>query len=155
MSLVRPATPADIPELLRHREMLFDSLGLDLDRSGWRAATLRTYQETLGSDDMAVFVVDGDDCLAASGVGLIDRRLPGPQTPNGRWGHISGMVTDPAYRRQGHARAIMVELLGWFRDREVARIELHGSKDGTPLYRQFGFAEHPIATALTWWSTHP
>lgn len=152
MSLVRPATSADIPELLRHREMLFDSLGTNPGRSGWREATVRAYQENLGSDTMAVFVVDGDGCLAASGVGMIDRRLPGPETPNGRWGHISAMVTDPEHRRQGHARAIMVELLGWFRDNEVARIELHGSKDGTALYRQFGFQEHPFATALTWWA---
>ncbi|MGI8328376.1 GNAT family N-acetyltransferase [Actinomadura scrupuli] len=94
-------------------------------------------------------VGDGRAGLAASGVGVIDQRLPGPRTPNGRWGHISGMVTDPGHRRQGHARAIMTELLAWFHAHEVRRIDLHASPDGEALYRALGFTEHH-GTALTW-----
>jgi hypothetical protein len=30
--------------------------------------------------------------------------MPSPENPTGHWGYISGMVTDPACRRQGHAR---------------------------------------------------
>ncbi|MGW3569851.1 GNAT family N-acetyltransferase [Streptomyces sp. NPDC000941] len=41
-----------------------------------------------------------------------------------------GVVTDPAYRRRGHSRAIMRGLLAWFRERGVARVDLHASAEG-------------------------
>jgi GNAT superfamily N-acetyltransferase len=166
MSTVRPATIDDVPELVRHRELLFTAMGRDMSGPAeWRDATVHTLKEALGGDSMAVFVVDGEvdgqvdgqgngqgngrPGLAASGIGVIDRRLPGPETPNGRWGHISGMVTDPRHRRKGHARAIMTELLAWFYAHEVRRIEMNATPDGDALYREFGFTEHH-ATALTW-----
>jgi GNAT superfamily N-acetyltransferase len=154
VSLVRPAVPDDIPELIRHRELLFTALGRDTGRAEWREAVARVYADLLGRDTTSVLVIESPDGdrIAASGVGQIDQRLPGPETPNGLWGHVSNMVTDPAHRRRGHARAILLELLAWFQDREVHRIDLHGSRDGTPLYRQFGFTEHPGAVALTRWA---
>lgn len=64
-------------------------------------------------------------------------------------GQVFGVVTDPAHRRRGHSRAIMNGLLDWFSDREVARVDLHASTDGEPLYRALGFVDHP-EPALYW-----
>jgi ribosomal protein S18 acetylase RimI-like enzyme len=150
MNAVRPAIPDDIPELLRHRELLFTAMGRGTSGpSEWREAAARDFKERLADQTMAAFVVDGPAGLAASGVGSLDRRIPSPENPTGHWGYISGMVTDPACRRQGHARAIMTELLAWFGLRDVRRIQLSATADGEALYRHFGFQEHP-ATVLTW-----
>jgi GNAT superfamily N-acetyltransferase len=158
---VRAATIDDIPELVRLRTLLFERMERDLGPApapappsaagdGWREACAAELRARFADGTMGVFVVDGGDGrLAACGVGLIDRRLPGPYTPTGRWGHIAGMVTDPAHRRHGHARAIMTELMGWFADRGIARVELHAASDAAALYRSFGFAEH-VVPALTW-----
>jgi GNAT superfamily N-acetyltransferase len=160
-SRVRAATTDDIPELVRLRALLFERMERDLgpappafadgmDGTGWHAACAAEFRARFADGTMGVFVVDGGDGrLAACGIGLLDRRIPGPYTPTGRWGHISGMVTDPAHRRRGHARAIMAELMRWFAGHGIGRVELHATSDAEKLYRSFGFAEH-VEPALTW-----
>ncbi|MEU8178984.1 GNAT family N-acetyltransferase [Microbispora hainanensis] len=58
-------------------------------------------------------------------------------------GHVIGMVTDPAYRRRGHSRVIMLGLLDWFRARDAVRVDLTSSREAEPPYRQLGFSDHP------------
>ncbi|MDN3024023.1 GNAT family N-acetyltransferase [Streptomyces sp. S.PB5] len=156
---VRQAGEYDLVELLRLRAMLFDHLGGDFFTAapaddGWLDALAVVLKEQLTADDVRVLVVDGDSDgdgggLAACGIGTIEQRLPGPHLHNGRIGQVLGVVTDPAHRRRGHSRAIMEGLLDWFRDREVARVDLHASAEGEPLYRQLGFDDHPDP-ALYW-----
>ncbi|MER0245898.1 GNAT family N-acetyltransferase, partial [Streptomyces sp. HSW2009] len=67
----------------------------------------------------------------------------------GRVGTVLGVITDPVHRRRGHSRAIMTGLLDWFAGRDVARVDLHASAEGEPLYRALGFADHPDP-ALYW-----
>jgi ribosomal protein S18 acetylase RimI-like enzyme len=95
---------------------------------------------------MRILVVDGDPGLAACGIGVIDQRLPGPYNPAGRVGHVFGVVTDPAHRGRGHARAVMEGLLAWFEAAGLRRVDLNASPDGMPLYRKLGFADHPDPT---------
>jgi ribosomal protein S18 acetylase RimI-like enzyme len=147
MTRVRQAVADDIPELVRLRALLFETLGESSD--GWQDALAQVLKDELTGDTMRILVVDGDGGLAACGVGIIERRLPGPRLPNGRLGQVINVVTDPAHRRRGHSRAIMNELLGWFAEREVARVDLHASVDGEPLYRALGFVDHP-EPALYW-----
>ncbi|GAB3889334.1 hypothetical protein GCM10029964_058720 [Kibdelosporangium lantanae] len=143
MTLVRPATHNDIPELVRLRALLFDSLDSDHFVHGdWKTALATVLHEHLDSPTMRILVVDGDDGLAACGVGTIERRLPGPRLPNGRLGQVFGVVTDPTYRRRGHSRAVMRGLLDWFRSQGVGRVDLNASKEGEPLYRDLGFVDH-------------
>ncbi|MGW7267478.1 GNAT family N-acetyltransferase [Streptomyces sp. NPDC054842] len=148
MSLVRQAAADDVPELVRLRALLFETLGGDFFNSpsaegDWQPALAAVLEEQVSAKDVRILVVRGDDGLAACGIGTIEQRLPGPHLRNGRIGHVIGVVTDPAHRRRGHSRAIMRGLLGWFREREVARVDLYASRDGEPLYRALGFTDHP------------
>jgi GNAT superfamily N-acetyltransferase len=52
---------------------------------------------------------------------------------------VFNVATDPGFRRRGYSRACMEALLGWYRQRGVARIDLRASPDGEPLYRALGF----------------
>jgi ribosomal protein S18 acetylase RimI-like enzyme len=149
MSGVREAAADDVAELVRLRAMLFDAIGAAAE-NGWRESLAGVLAEQLTAEGMRILVVDGDEGLAACGVGSIEQRLPSPRAHNGRVGQVYGVVTDPAYRRRGHSRAIMVGLLGWFREREVARVDLHASRDGEPLYRSLGFVDHP-EPGMFWW----
>jgi len=153
--VVRVATDQDVAELVRLRELLFVSMGRGADLSPeWRLACARTFEERLADGTLRAFVVDGDAGLAACAVGLVDRRLPGPGTVNGLWGHVSGVVTDPGYRRRGYARLLTVALLDWFQERGIKRVELHATKEAEPLYRELGFAERKDP-ALTWLAPGP
>ena len=157
MSRVRQAVEGDVAELVRLRALLFETLGGDFfnpssANDDWRDALVAVLKEQLACDTVRILVVDGDGVdggLAACGVGATEQRLPGPHLRNGRIGHVIGVVTDPAYRRRGHSRAVMLGLLDWFREHEVARVDLHASADGEPLYRELGFVDHPDP-ALCW-----
>ncbi|MFB7208971.1 GNAT family N-acetyltransferase [Streptomyces sp. NPDC056255] len=153
---VRQAVESDIAELVRLRAMLFDDLGGDFfdPASGgddWLQSLAVVLKEQLsagagaacGTDAVRILVVDGGSGLAACGIGTIEQRLPGPHLRNGRIGQVIGVVTDPGYRRRGHSRSIMRGLLDWFRERDVARVDLYASPEGEPLYRELGFTEHP------------
>ncbi|MEZ7131862.1 GNAT family N-acetyltransferase [Nonomuraea sp. AD125B] len=151
---VRQASEDDIAELVRLRALLFEDLGGDFFNPSsagddWRGALAAVLKEKLARDDARILVVDGDDGLAACGIGTVEQWFPGPHSRNGRIGHVIGVVTDPAYRRRGHSRAIMLGLLDWFREREVVRVDLYASREGEPLYRKLGFFDHPDP-ALCW-----
>ncbi|GLX99067.1 GNAT family N-acetyltransferase [Herbidospora sp. NBRC 101105] len=146
--MVRTATRHDIPELVRLRALLFDDLGGEFfspadPADDWRAALARVFGRKLAEPDCRILVVDADTGLAACGIGTVEQWFPGPHSRNGRIGHVIGMVTDPAHRRRGHSRAIMLGLLGWFRERDAVRVDLTASRQAEPLYRDLGFADHP------------
>ncbi|KUN20189.1 acetyltransferase [Streptomyces antibioticus] len=152
---VRPAGQYDLVELLRLRALLFDELADTFFNSasgedGWLDALAVVLTEQLTSDSVRILVVDGEGGrLAACGIGVVEQRLPGPHLLNGRIGQVVGVVTDPAHRRRGHSRAIMRELLDWFRERGVSRVDLYASAEGEPLYRDLGFTDLPDP-ALYW-----
>ncbi|MER5852598.1 GNAT family N-acetyltransferase [Streptomyces sp. NPDC002012] len=148
MLRVRQAVEDDVTELVRLRALLFETLGGDFFNPAsadddWQHTLAAVLKEQLAADAVRILVVDGNNGLAACGIGTIEQRLPGPHLRNGRIGHVIGVVTDPAERRRGHSRTIMQSLLDWFREREVARVDLYASSDGEPLYRTLGFVDHP------------
>lgn len=150
MSVIRVATEADIPELVRLRELLFTGLGGEWGAlpagDGWREGCAAELARQVGGDAMRILVIDAEAGLAACGMGVVDQRLPSPYNPGGRVGHVFGVVTDPAHRGRGHARAIMEGLLAWFGDSGARRVDLNASPDGMSLYRKLGFADHPDPT---------
>ncbi|GAA3095033.1 GNAT family N-acetyltransferase [Streptosporangium carneum] len=150
---VRHAVSEDIPELVRLRQILADRMAMDGSypvESRWHEAYAESLGERIGSQDTAVYVVDAPEGgLAACGIGLIFDRFPGPSLPDGRYGYIQGMTTDPAHRRRGHGRAIMVTLMGWYRGLDIRRVDLHATSEAEPLYRELGFADDGYPS-LTW-----
>ena len=144
---VRDATPADIPDLVELRGMLFAHLapgwGPPTAGAGWQEACAAAFAAQLASDQMRVLVIDGDGEVAGCGLGVVDQRLPSPYNASGLVGHVFGIVTRPGYRERGYARAIVTALLGWFDGRGLTRVDLNASADGQSLYRSLGFAAHP------------
>lgn len=144
MISVRPATKDDIPELIRLRVLLFQSLGPVTADDDWHAAFADVLTEQLDTHTMRLLVVDAEHGLAACGVGTIEQSLPGPDVADGRIGRISGVVTDPAYRGRGYGHTITLGLLDWFRDRAVTRVDLLATRDAEHLYRSLGFVDQPM-----------
>jgi GNAT superfamily N-acetyltransferase len=140
---------------------MFASMGWDptspgLDGSGWWA-TVRDRIAEHRPAELAVFVVDvpgspprsGEvPSLAACGAGTVVRRLPSPRAPDGRAGYVQWMSTDPAWQRQGFARAVLRRLVAWYDALGVGNVELHATEAGAVLYRSEGFWEGTGAVAL-------
>ena len=83
-----------------------------------------------------------------AGAGVQTRRaLPFPRLrPDGRedvaFGRqaiVLNVYTEPAFRRQGLARALMHEVLAWARTTHLESLVLHAAPDGRPLYEELGF----------------
>ena len=87
--------------------------------------------------------------LAASGIGLVRRELPGPLWLDGRVGYVLSVCTDEAFRGRGYATAIMSSLLEWFRGEGIRKVDLHASPFGIEIYRRLGFVE-PVNPELSW-----
>jgi len=110
----------------------------------WRSTAEDWYvQRIRGRRDWTCLVIGGNpgQRLHAAGMAWITHHLPSPHWPDGRRGYIDGMITDHPARRQGHARAILDELLAWLRGQGIDFIELNASEAGAPLYTAAGFAQ--------------
>jgi GNAT superfamily N-acetyltransferase len=139
----RGATPADIPELVRLGEIMLVSTGGSVD-AAWRRDAAAFLAANLQRADLAIFVVDDEHQpgrLAACGAGWLDMRLPGPLNAGGYLGHVQWMVTDPAHRRRGLARAVFSSLLDWFEAHGARMVDLHATPDAAGLYRSYGLSE--------------
>ena len=88
---------------------------------------------------MAAYVVESDGGVVSCGVGMVAPRLPGPRTPDGRYGYVQSIATDPDYRGRGYARAVFGALVEWFEAQGVTSVGLHATPAGAPLYESFGF----------------
>jgi GNAT superfamily N-acetyltransferase len=153
---IRPATDADIPELIRLRQVMFDGLeGRDHEPAGdwWHAACAAYLRGGFARGAVVAFVAQPDDGngagngLIGCGVGILEQRLPGHG--NGLYGYIQSMATDPEWRGRGLAGGVVDALLAWFRGQGVRSVDLHASRQGEPVYRARGFTES-IYAALRW-----
>jgi len=61
---------------------------------------------------------------------------------------VVNVYTEPAFRRSGLARALMLVLMEWARSQGFDRVLLHASDEGRPLYASLGF----IATNEMRWT---
>ena len=141
---IRTATLADIPDLVRLRRLMFESMGYnDRDTLDASDEAVRAYlRRAIPSGEFHgwLAVTPGGEAIGSGGA-VIDRRPPGPSNLTGEAGYIMNICTVPAHRRRGIARRMMETIVAWLQERGITRITLHASDMGRPLYRQLGFSE--------------
>lgn len=152
---IRRAGPADASELTRLREVMFASSPPARVGDDWQLDCTRALTHKLAHERdtfVAVVAEDADRAgqLLACGVGWVDLHLPSPGNRTGARGHIANVSTDPAARRRGLARAVMVELMAFFAERGIGRVELFATAMGEGVYRSIGFTDRPSGRALSW-----
>ena len=143
---IRPATPADIPDLVRLRRVMFEGMGWDdasydseqLAAAEAASAAYMTTAIPAGRFYGWVAVTPAGEVVSTGGV-IIDQHLPTPSNLSGKIGYILNVATDPGYRRQGIARRIMQAMLAWLAEQDIRRAALHASEQGRPLYESLGF----------------
>jgi ribosomal protein S18 acetylase RimI-like enzyme len=117
----------------------------------WQERARQTLWERLADPDgpLAGYVVanpDRPDALAACVVGVVESRLSSPTNLTGEVGYVFNVATDPEHRRRGYARICMQALVGWFRERGVASVDLRATAEAEPLYRALGFVRSGAPT---------
>jgi ribosomal protein S18 acetylase RimI-like enzyme len=142
--IVRQATMADIPDLVRLRRVMFESMGFDdpaqLAAADTAAAAYFTRAIPVGEFNGWLAVTSADVAVGSGGV-VIDRHPPGPNNLSGQIGYIMNLVTIPSHRRRGIARCMMQAMLKWLAERDVDRVTLHATEEGQLLYQELGFVD--------------
>jgi len=137
--VIRPARPEDAAALVA----LGTAVGREeggwlLTSNGWRSVSdERRYLRALKRyADAAVYVADDGDHVVG--------RLSLARDPNPASRHVAdlGLLVAATHRRQGIGRALLEQAVGWAREAEVRKLELHVFPWNEPailLYERFGF----------------
>lgn len=141
---IRPATDADLHDLVRLRRMMFEAMGYD-DPQALEASDAASADYFANAVPMGTFrgwlAVTPTGLAVGSGGVVIDQHPPDPENFSGQVGYIMNLVTDPRYRRQGIARRILQAMLQWLAEQGIQRVTLHATQIGRPLYEELGFVD--------------
>jgi GNAT superfamily N-acetyltransferase len=141
---IRPATLADIPNLVRLRRVMFEAMGFEdpaqLDAADTASAAY--FAETIPTGEFRGWLaITSAGEAVGSGGAVIDQHPPGPGNLTGRIGYIMNVVTTAPHRRRGIARRIMRAMLEWLAEQGIQCVELHATDMGQPLYEELGFVD--------------
>ena len=132
----------DLAAILHHRRAMFEDMGykdataLDAMDAGSRPFFAQALAEGWYRGWLAQS--GGGEVVAGGGI-LI---LPWPANPRDaqtRRPMIVNVYTEPAYRRRGLARRLMVAMLEWAHREGYGTVSLHASDFGRSLYESLGF----------------
>jgi GNAT superfamily N-acetyltransferase len=144
---IRPATIADIPHIVRHREQMFRDMRLAAAFDDMAPAFELWLRHALPSKTYLGWMAATEIGDVAGGAGLIVMPWPpGPISLDPRCGFVFNVYTEPAHRKQGLARRLMEAIHDYCRAEGVERMVLNASPFGESLYRSMGYArtEEPM-----------
>jgi ribosomal protein S18 acetylase RimI-like enzyme len=138
---LRRATAEDAAIIARHRRCMFADMGAsDAAMLAWVEEAARPWlRERLADGRYIGVLIEADGAVIAGGGMEVLQGAPNPRTRDNRRGYIYNVYTEPAHRRQGHARRIMGALLATLREMGITRADLHASDEGRALYEALGF----------------
>ena len=137
---IRPATIADIPHIVSHREQMFRDMGIPAEFDGMRTAFEQWLRQALPSRTYLGWLAVASNGDVAAGSGLIVIPWPpGPMTMDPRCGFVFNVYTDPAHRQRGLARKMMDAMHEWCRGEGIERVVLNASTFGQSLYQSMGY----------------
>ena len=140
--VIRAATVADVPLLLRQRRMMFWAMGrrdeaaLDLMNkaaSQYFATALAngSYRGFLAANGTGE-VIGGGGIVISPWPGILGQRQP-------QRAMILNVYVEREHRRRGVARALMEAMIAWCRENDFVNVGLHASDEGRRMYEQLGF----------------
>ena len=140
---IREGTVTDISEIARQRRRMCE----DMNYSDAEALSTMV---TLTADYLKKAIPEGSfrSWLACNNVRVVAGGavviVPWPAHAYDlecRRATILNVYTEPEYRRRGIARQIMETMIRWCREEGFARVSLHASDYGRPLYESLGFVD--------------
>jgi len=144
---IRPATLADIPHIVEHREKMFREMGIPAEFDEMTVATDLWLRHAIPSKTYLGWIAVSRSGEAAGGGGLIVIPWPpGPMTMDPRCGFVFNVYTQPQHRKQGLGRRLMDAMHDYCRAEGIERVVLNASVFGKPLYDAMGYvvAEEPM-----------
>ena len=99
----RRATAADAAAVVELRALMFSAMGVPgVDDPGWQAAATEWFGHELDGGRTCVVVAEDDEGQVVAGaMAGLRFETPSPVNPNGVWGLVNNVATQPRARRQG------------------------------------------------------
>jgi GNAT superfamily N-acetyltransferase len=139
---IRRATPEDAAIIAHHRASMFREMGSinEEQAAALEASSLPILRDWLTSNNYLGWLIESEGQVIAGGGVILRPLLPRPECLHGgEEAYILNVYTEPQYRRQGAARQLLEAIIAWCRERGCARVTLHPSEEGQPLYASLGF----------------
>jgi GNAT superfamily N-acetyltransferase len=138
---IRPATLADVAELLLHRRGMYEAMGYtDATALAGMMKTSEPYlREAMTNGTLHAWVAENEGRVIGGGLVIVSPWLSHPYDQECRRATVLNMYVDPGFRRQGIARRLMQAMIAWCREQDFAGVALHASDQGRPLYESLGF----------------
>ena len=137
---IRPATIADMPHIVRHREQMFRDMNIQALFDEMAAAMESWLRHAIPSHTYRGWMAATAHGDIVGGGGLIVIPWPpGPISLDPRCGFVFNVYVDPAHRKQGLARRIMDAMHDHCRTEGIERMVLNASTFGRPLYEEMGY----------------
>ena len=140
--VIREARPADIPEIVRQRRLMYEDLG-ERDASAlsaMQASSAGFLEMAMPAGSFRGWLAETPAGRVVAGGGMmIVGWLSRPADPGVRRAWLLNVYTYPEYRRQGIARRLMQTMIEWCRQAGFHSVSLHASDEGRPLYESLGF----------------
>ena len=149
---IRRATIEDIPIIARHRVAMFHDMGQlsDALKPDMERTTLALLPRTRPPGESVGWLAVPERAPPTVGAGAgaqlwsvqpyLRRSAGGASSVgDGRQALVVNVYTEPGYRRCGIARRLMREIIDWAQAEGIARVNLHASDAGRPLYESLGF----------------
>ena len=144
MSIVfEQASSADIDELIRMRiAYMADDRGTvsDSEREAMKRQLPDYFARKLGTELIAFAAKDQSRIVSTAFLHIIE--MPANSVlPNGLYGVVLNVYTEPDYRGRGLCTGLLKELIAYGKERGLGRIDLQATPEGAPIYRKAGFIE--------------
>ena len=140
---IREGTVADISEIARQRRRMCEDMNYtDAEALSTMVRVTADYlNKAIPEGSFRSWLACDNGRVVAGGAVVI---VPWPAHAYDlecRRATILNVYTEPEYRRRGIARQIMETMIAWCREEGFARVSLHASEYGRPLYESLGFVD--------------
>jgi GNAT superfamily N-acetyltransferase len=139
--IIRKATSDDVNAIIHQRHEMFAEMGFGTPEtlSQMDSHFEKWLRPRLLSDEYIAWVAcDGDKVVAGLGLWIMDW-IPAPDGITFVRPYVCNVYTEPSHRKQGIARQLVEVMLAYCKACGYARVRLHASIFGKPLYESLGF----------------
>jgi GNAT superfamily N-acetyltransferase len=145
--IFREAKLEDIPVLVQQRRAMFieatgpkDQRALDAFDSAYK----RYIEEMFAEGKFRAWLVENKsgEIIAGSGLSIYEKP-PRPENNSTLYAYAHSTYTDPEYRRQGLAKAILTKIIEWCKKNEIKTVTIYGEPHLRPFYESLGFFPMP------------
>jgi GNAT superfamily N-acetyltransferase len=141
---IRQAVIDDAPIVARHRVAMFRDMGdLSVEEIPRLENASFVYMRQMMAERRYLgWLADREGEVVAGAGMIISQLLPRPGAiEGGAQALIVNVYCEPEHRRRGLARSLISAMLEWCKRERVAKVVLHASPDGRPLYESLGFVQ--------------